>query len=222
MDTKQDISANGIWCSLWTIHRYLQQPWCAVAWNEWCPKNYGWFDYWTLWHLRLPFKTHVLGLMPWTSFYYVNQWGPSMKPTKRLEYLNGHIDKTQPFALVVSMNLHTPVTSWCPTDTRRCNKNLRCRDIILPTVPTFPPKALKWATISRNNIHQLLRLRDRGRWKYRSDNQRIGNVWVYLKTLSVVFTSDHGICMGLMNKPEKDNIWTGIHRDSVLILMAEK
>lgn len=41
---------------------------------------------------------------PRDSFYYVNQWGPEYEADKAIEYLNKHIDKTQPFALVVSMN----------------------------------------------------------------------------------------------------------------------
>ena len=41
---------------------------------------------------------------PRDSFYYVNQWGPEYEADKAIEYLNGHIDKTQPFALVLSMN----------------------------------------------------------------------------------------------------------------------
>lgn len=99
----------------------------AVAWNEWCPKErrHG-FDYWTAYdtydyHLKpMYWDTDA----PRDSFYYVNQWGPEYEADKAIEYLNGHIDKTQPFALVVSMNPPhtTPVTGWCPIDTRRCIK----------------------------------------------------------------------------------------------------
>ena len=67
------------------------------------------FDYWTAYdtydyHLKpMYWDTDA----PRDSFYYVNQWGPEYEADKAIEYLNGHIDKTQPFALVVSMNPST-------------------------------------------------------------------------------------------------------------------
>lgn len=41
-------------------------------------------------------------------FIMTDQWKPEYEADKAIEYLNGHIDRKQPFSLVVSMNpLHT-------------------------------------------------------------------------------------------------------------------
>lgn len=122
----------------------------AVAWNEWCPKErrHG-FDYWTAYgtydyHLKpMYWDTDA----PRDSFYYVNQWGPEYEADKAIEYLNGHIDKTQPFALVVSMNPPHTGYELVPDRYKEMYKNLNV-EALCANVPTFPPKALKWATIS--------------------------------------------------------------------------
>ena len=67
---------------------------------------------------------------PRDSFYYVNQWGPEYEADKAIEYLNGHIDKTQPFALVVSMNPPHTGYELVPDRYKEMYKKPECRGIM--------------------------------------------------------------------------------------------
>ncbi len=82
------------------------------------------FDYWTAYgtydyHLKpMYWDTDA----PGTVFIMSINGNSRYEADKAIEYLNGHIDKTQPFALVVSMNPPHTGYELVPTDTRRCIK----------------------------------------------------------------------------------------------------
>lgn len=177
----------------------------AVAWNEWCPKErrHG-FDYWTAYgtydyHLKpMYWDTDA----PRDSFYYVNQWGPEYEADKAIEYLNGHIDKTQPFALVVSMNPPHTGYELVPDRYKEMYKNLNV-EALCANRPDIPAKGTEMGDYFRNNIRNYYACMtgvDENIGRIINELKRLG----LFKNTIVVFTSDHGICMGAHEQAGKD------------------
>ena len=88
---------------------------------------------------------------PRDSFYYVNQWGPEYEADKAIEYLNKHIDKTQPFALVVSMNPPHTGYELVPDQYKEMYKNLNV-ETLCANRPDIPAKGTEMGDYFRNNI----------------------------------------------------------------------
>lgn len=131
---------------------------------------------------------------PRDSFYYVNQWGPEYEADKAIEYLNGHIDKTQPFALVVSMNPPHTGYELVPDRYKEMYKNLNV-EALCANRPDIPAKGTEMGDYFRNNIRNYYACMtgvDENIGRIINELKRLG----LLKNTIVVFTSDHGICMG--------------------------
>ena len=195
----------------------------AVAWNEWCPKErrHG-FDYWTAYgtydyHLKpMYWDTDA----PRDSFYYVNQWGPEYEADKAIEYLNGHIDKTQPFALVVSMNPPHTGYELVPDRYKEMYKNLNV-EALCANRPDIPAKGTEMGDYFRNNIRNYYACMtgvDENIGRIINELKRLG----LFKNTIVVFTSDHGICMGAHEQAGKDIFYEESMRIPVLISWPEK
>lgn len=167
-----------------------------IAWNEWCPKErrHG-FDYWVAYgtydyHLKpMYWDTDA----PRDSFYYVNQWGPEYEADKAIEYINKHGNGKQPFALVVSMNPPHTGYELVPERYKELYKDLDVE--ALANRPDIPPAGTELGDYFRNNIRNYYACMT-------GVDENVGRIVDALRqnglseNTIVVFTSDHGICMG--------------------------
>lgn len=169
----------------------------AVKWNEWCPpeRRHG-FEYW------VAYGTYDRHLHPlyWNTrggrgdYYYADRWGPQYEADCAIDYLAAHAKDQAPFAMVVSMNPpHTDVTQ-VPERYRALYRDLpvdRLSD--RPDLPKDNPRAVR---MFRNTLADYYAC-------VSGVDDQIGRILHALDSLSltgrtlVVFTSDHGACMGL-------------------------
>lgn len=195
----------------------------AVAWNEWCPKErrHG-FDYWTAYgtydyHLKpMYWDTDA----PRDSFYYVNQWGPEYEADKAIEYLNQHVDRKQPFALVVSMNPPHTGYELVPDKYKEMYKDLDVESLC-QNRPDLPAKGTEMGDYFRKNIRNYYAC-------ITGVDENVGRIVNELKRLGlsrntiVIFTSDHGICMGAHGQAGKDIFYEESMRIPLIISWPEK
>lgn len=195
----------------------------AVAWNEWCPRErrHG-FDYWTAYgtydyHLKpMYWDTDT----PRESFYYVDQWGPEYEADKAIEYLNQHIDKEKPFALVVSMNPPHTGYELVPDKYKEMYKDLDV-EALCAGRPDIAAKGTEMGDYFRNNIRNYYACMT-------GVDENVGRIISELKRLGlsehtiVVFTSDHGICMGTHGETGKNIFYEEAMRIPLIISWPEK
>ncbi len=167
-----------------------------------------------------PHKNKVTGNCNSANAPYVNQWGPEYEADKAIEYLNGHIDKTQPFALVVSMNPPHTGYELVPDRYKEMYKNLNV-EALCANRPDIPAKGTEMGDYFRNNIRNYYACMtgvDENIGRIINELKRLG----LLKNTIVVFTSDHGICMGAHEQAGKDIFYEESMRIPVLISWPEK
>lgn len=195
----------------------------TIAWNEWCPKErrHG-FDYWTAYgtydyHLKpMYWDTDA----PRDSFYYVNQWGPEYEADKAIEYLNNYINPRKPFALVVSMNPPHTGYELVPDKYKEIYKELDIETLCAKR-PDIPAKGTKMGDYFRNNIRNYYACMT-------GVDENVGRIINELKRLNlfentiVVFTSDHGICMGAHGQAGKDIFYEESMRIPMIISWPQK
>ena len=175
----------------------------AVKWNEWCPpeRRHG-FDTWISYgtydrHLR-PIYWNTTGGRQ--DFYYVDEWGPQYEADRAIEYLHQVGDKARsgsPFAMVVSMNPPHTVVDQVPKKYRNLYRNLNV-DSICATRPDLPPANTPSGKLFRKTLRDYYAC-------ITGIDEQIGRIMRTIADLGldentlVVFTSDHGACMGLHN-----------------------
>ena len=178
-------------------------------WNEWCPpdRRHG-FDYW------YSYNTYDYHNRPlyWRGdagreeFHYVDQWGPEHEADLAIKYIKneggGYRDAGKPFALVVSMNPpHTPY-NLVPkkyvdmygdvTVEELCNRE------------NIPAAGTRWGDYYRKNIKNYLAM-------VTGVDEQFGRILSAIKEQGleedtiVVFTSDHGNCLGIHGQVSKNN-----------------
>jgi len=179
------------------------------AWNEWCPphRRHG-FDFW---HAYGTYDHHMRP-MYWDTdakrdgFKYFDQWGPEHEADLAIKYLaneNGvYRDPDKPFAMVVSMNPpHTPY-SQVPKHYVE-----RYKDVSLDELcqrPNIPDSDTKMGTQYRRDIRNYYGM-------ISGVDEQFGRILEALKMQGleedtiVVFTSDHGNCLGIHHKITKNN-----------------
>lgn len=194
-----------------------------VAWNEWCPKNrrHG-FDHWIAYGT---YDNH-LNPMYWNtdaprdSFYYVNQWGPAYEADQAVLYLNQHINKKQPFALVVSMNPPHTGYELVPDQYKEMYRDLDV-EALCANRPDIPAKGTEMGDYFRDNIRNYYAC-------ITGVDENVGRIVDELKRLRlfrntiVIFTSDHGICMGAHENAGKDIFYEESMRIPMIISWPEK
>lgn len=194
-----------------------------IAWNKWCPKErrYG-FDYWTAYGT---YDNHLHPMYwdtdtPRDSFYYVNQWGPRYEADQAIQYLNKYIDKEKPFALVVSMNPPHTGYELVPDNYKEIYKDLDI-EALCTHRPDIPAKGTKMGDYFRNNIRNYYAC-------ITGVDENVGRIVKELKRLDlfnntiVIFTSDHGICMGVHEHDGKDIYYEEAMRIPMIICWPEK
>lgn len=176
-----------------------------VAWNEYCPseRRHG-FDFWVAYgtydnHLR---PMYWEGTAPRDSFFYVDQWGPEYEVNRAIEFLNNQKDNNSPFALVVSINPPHTGYDLVPDKYKEMYRDL---DVEALTVnrPDIPEKGTTMGDYFRKNIRDYYAC-------ITGVDENVGRLVTELKRLGlmdntiIVFTSDHGICMGAHGFAGKD------------------
>lgn len=181
----------------------------SLAWNEWCPpqRRHG-FDFW---HAYGTYDYHMRPMYwdteaPRDGFYYVDQWGPEHEADLAIEYLGNkdgaYRDPDKPFAMVVSMNPpHTPYSAVPKRYVDQYN------DVPLDDLcrrPNIPDVDTKMGAYYRKNIRNYYAM-------ITGVDEQFGRILEALKEQGleedtlVVFTSDHGNCLGIHDKISKNN-----------------
>ncbi len=183
----------------------------ALKWNEWTPpeRRHG-FDYWYAYgtydqHLHPMYWSTSA---PRDSFKYVDQWGPEHEADMAIRYINNegnhYRDKSKPFALVVSMNPpHMPYNQVPEKYVRMYDsKEKEIQSLFLN--PSVPDTADQWGKYYRKNIKNQLAM-------VTGVDEQFGRIMNALKKAGldkntiVVFTSDHGDCLGKHGMISKSN-----------------
>ena len=172
----------------------------GVKWNDWCPpkRRHG-FDFW---HSYGTYDHHMKP-MYWSTdakrddFHYVDQWGPEYEADLAIKYLKNeegeYRKRGEPFALTVSMNPpHMPYKAH-PPEYLDPYEDMPDEEII--NKPSIPAADTKWGKYYRSNIRHYYAM-------ISGVDKQFGRILKALDGLGlsentiVVFTSDHGDCLG--------------------------
>ena len=181
----------------------------TFAWNEWCkPDRRHGFDFWYSYgtydyHNRPMYWSTDAGRQ---DFHYVDQWGPEHEADTAIDYIKNtegkFRDSSKPFALVVSMNPpHTPYSA-VPKKYVDMYADKTVDDLC--NRPNIPPADTKMGKSYRNSVKnyfaQVTGVDEQfGRILKALDEQGIAEDTI------VVFTSDHGNCLGIHDQITKNN-----------------
>lgn len=179
------------------------------AWNEWCPpeRRHG-FDFW------YAYGTYDQHMKPmyWDTkaardgAQWVEQWGPEHEADTAIRFIKNKGGKLRtpgsPFALVVSMNPpHMPYSQLpkkyvsmygSKTLDEICNR------------PNIPSAGSKWGKYYRRHIRNYLAM-------VSGVDEQFGRILDSIEELGlerdtiVLFTSDHGNCLGIHDQISKNN-----------------
>jgi arylsulfatase A-like enzyme len=181
------------------------------AWNEWTPpdRRHG-FSYW---HAYNTYDQHNRP-MYWDTdskrdgFFYVDQWGPEHEAEMAARYINNQggkfRDPDKPWALVVSMN--PPHMPYDLVPEKYVSMYDTVPDEKLFSFPDIPSPDSKWGKYNRKNARN----------QYAQITGVDDNFGKILKALHdagmdqntiVLFTSDHGDCLGRHDEISKNNCY---------------
>jgi arylsulfatase A-like enzyme len=177
-----------------------------IKWNDWCPpsRRHG-FDFW------LAYGTYDMHLKPmyWETdagrqeFFYADKWGPEYEADNAIAYLkneNGkYRDNKKPFALTVSINPPHGPYNQVPDRYKELYKDTDLESLVLPTVPA---KGERWGDYYRKNIKDYYACITGVDEQFGRIMQALKDEGLYENTL-VVFTADHGNCLGAHNNKAK-------------------
>lgn len=181
----------------------------AEAWNEWTPpgRRHG-FDFWYAYGTY----DHHLKPMYWDTeaardgFHFVDQWGPEHEADMAVRFLKNEggacRQPDKPFALVVAMNPpHMPYDQvpgrFVDFYTDKTVETLAGR-------PNIPPAGTRWGDYYRKNIKGYFAM-------ISGVDEQFGRILYALKEMGldrdtlVLFTSDHGNCLGIHEQIAKNN-----------------
>lgn len=181
-----------------------------TKWNEWCPPDrrhsfdfwysYGTYDY----HMKpMYWKTDAKR----NEFHYANEWGPKHEAELAIKYINNeggtYRQNNKPFALVVSMNPpHTPYTQF-PKKYLKAYEGKTDKDLLVrPNVDKSGKSKMSKLALkqTRNYFANITGVDDQfGRILKAIDAKGLKNNTI------VLFTSDHGNCIGTHNQATKNN-----------------
>lgn len=182
-----------------------------IAWNEWCPphRRHG-FDFWYAYgtydyHTRpMYWSTDA----PRDGFHFVDQWGPEHEADLAIKYLHNeggaYRDPGRPFALVVGMNPpHTPYR-LVPEKYVERYADKRVEDLC--NRPNIPPPGTQMGDHYRQNIRHYFAMVTGVDEQFGRILQALDETGLAENTI-VVFTSDHGNCLGIHNEITKNNFY---------------
>lgn len=174
------------------------------AWNEWCPpeRRHG-FDFWYAYGTY----DHHMRPMYWTTdagrddAVWVDQWGPEHEADQAIKFLENR-DKDKPFALVVSMNPPHMPYDQLPRKYVERYRSLSLEDLC--NRADIPPAGTRWGDYYRQHIRNYLAM-------VTGVDEQFGRILESLHRLNleedtlVLFTSDHGNCLGIHEQISKNN-----------------
>ncbi|MGJ3244302.1 MAG: sulfatase family protein [Opitutales bacterium] len=182
------------------------------AWNEWTPpdRRHG-FDYW---YARGTHDDHNRP-MYWTGdadrdgFHYVDQWSPEHEADQAIRFLDNADgacrDPDKPFALVVSMNPpHTPYDQH-PPEYLEPYAGLSDEDLVAGR-GNVAPAGTRWGDHARKHLRHYYAC-------ITGVDTQVGRILDALEARGladdtlVVFTSDHGDCVGAHGHNTKSIWW---------------
>jgi arylsulfatase A-like enzyme len=178
-------------------------------WNEWCPpeRRHG-FDYWYSYntydyHNRPLYWKGDAGR---NEFHYVDQWGPEHEADLAIKYIRNeggaYRKEGKPFALVVSMNPpHTPY-NLVPKKYVDMYGDVMVEELC--NRENIPTAGTRWGDYYRKNIKNYLAM-------VTGVDEQFGRIMSAIRKQDleqdtiVVFTSDHGNCLGIHGLISKNN-----------------
>ena len=180
-----------------------------TKWNEWCPPNrrHG-FDFWYSYGTY----DHHLKPMYWSTkatrdgFKYVEQWGPEHEADTAIKYIRNeggaYRKPDRPFALVVSMNPPHMPYHLVPDRYKELYKDTPVEQLC--NRPNVPAADTRWGKHYRRHVKNYFSgvtgVDDQfGRIVKAIDDAGLGEDTI------IVFTSDHGDCLGIHEKQTKNN-----------------
>ncbi|MFQ5507130.1 MAG: sulfatase, partial [Planctomycetota bacterium] len=190
------------------VESYNNRP--NFAWNEWTPpdRRHGF----SFWHAYNTFDRHLAPEYWETGMsrderLRVKRWGPEHEADVAIRYLRndgGRLrDPERPFALVVSMN--PPHMPYRQVPRRYVERYAAYSDEeLLGQRPDLEPADSRWGRYTRRNL----------RYQYAmmtGVDEQLGRILEALREQGlerntlVVFSSDHGDCLGLHGKVSKNN-----------------
>lgn len=179
------------------------------AWNEWCPpsRRHG-FDFW------YAYGTYDQHLHPmyWTTTakrdepIWIDQWGPEHEADLAIKYIKNEGGRfrapDRPFALVAAMNPPHMPYDQVPEKYQRLYEYFPLEKLC--NRPNIPPVGTKWGDYYRRHIRNYLAM-------VTGVDEQFGRILRALaeegleENTIVVFTSDHGNCLGIHNQISKNN-----------------
>ncbi len=195
-------------------------------WNEWTPpsRRHG-FSYW---HGYGTYDQHLRPMYwdtdaPRDSFKYYDEWGPEHEANRAIDFIRNKGGKFResgkPFALVVSMNPPHMGYSLVPQRYKDIYKDVPVESLI--NKPSIEPAGTKWGDHYRKNIKDYYSA-------ITGVDEQFGRILKALQDAGlddntiVVFTSDHGDCMGIHNEITKNNPYEESMRVPLLIRFPGK
>jgi arylsulfatase A-like enzyme len=197
-----------------------------MAWNEWCPpeRRHGfdlWYAYGTYDHHNRP--------MYWSTeagrndFHYVDQWGPEHEADLAIKYIQNrdgaYRNADGPFALVVSMNPPHMPYERVPDHYKELYRD--ADTTILFSRPDIPPPGTQWGDYYRKNIRNYYAMITGVDEQFGRILDAIEEAGLDHNTL-VLFTSDHGNCLGIHDQISKNNPYEESMRVPFILRWTDK
>lgn len=180
-----------------------------VKWNEWCPpcRRHG-FDFW---YSYGTYDNHNKP-MYWRNdaerdqYHYVDQWSPEHEADLAIKYLRNedgtYRDQDKPFGLVVSMN--PPHMPYHLVPERYVEQYADLSNDELCIRPNIPPAETEWGDYYRDNIRNYFAMITGVDHQFGRILEALNDAGLADNTI-VVFTSDHGNCLGIHDEISKSN-----------------
>ncbi len=181
-----------------------------MAWNEWCPpeRRHG-FD---SWYAYGTYDQHTRPMYwaadtPRDEAFYVDQWGPEHEADRAIAYIQNEggdfRDADQPFALVVAMNPPHMPYGLVPEKYVAYYDGKTYRDLLVrPNVDVDgdSPMSELARTQTKNYFAMVTGVDEQfGRILEALEEEGLANDTI------VLFTSDHGNCLGTHGQISKNN-----------------
>jgi arylsulfatase A-like enzyme len=182
-----------------------------VKWNEWCPpgRRHG-FDFW---YSYGTYNRHNRP-MYWSTaakreeYHFVEQWEPEHDADTAIEYIKNeggsYRRPDKPFALTVSMN--PPHSPYELVPDRYVQEYSRFSGSELCDRPNIPPEESEWGAYYRENIRNYYAMITGVDYQFGRILDALEENGLADNTI-VVFTSDHGNCLGIHSEISKNNFY---------------
>jgi arylsulfatase A-like enzyme len=179
--------------------------------NEWCPpeRRHG-FDFW---YGSAPYGNHGRPMYWDTNALrdepsFAIQWSPEHEADKAIDFISNtgrtHRDPNKPFALFVAFN--PPHSPYINVPQKYLDQYSEYETEDFCNRPNIPPDGTEWGNYYRMYIRNYLSM-------VTGVDKQFGRILNALesndldKNTIVLFTSDHGNCLGIHNAKSKNNCY---------------